>query len=499
MECRGATARRRAQVRTFLRGLSAVTITNVSNGLLSVMIVPIAVKRLGIEGYGLYSIFSVLAGYLVLIELGIGKNLVRVLGGARLDSDTRETLRLAIGVYVVIAGALILLSPALAVVVKVVLFRVPAQFSDQLHWIFAIAILDYLLGIPVSVRLNHALSLERMEPYARFMLLSHTSRHALLLIGVLYTSRPESVVGFALGRRFVDLVTSPLLLPTLPSGSWRPRFDLGEARQLIGQSSLLALSQLLQLSTVVAGSVLVNGFLGLVALGAYRSTFDIVSKAWFFSNTAGTVIFPRLIQILRSRSAAERLGRVLPGVQSASWIFCSCIAVVGSIAAPSMLRLLGLGETPPLLFSLLLVGVLWNSHSVMSIEVLQAGGRFRTVAGTAVVSLGSMTMSFLLLTPHEPVLAIGWAWVLSQLITSSITDVEALGHLKGGRTLGGTASARLSGALLAAGGIAWAGGLGVFSASVTVAGLLLSIRNFPTIAASIRELGGRRSELSQLA
>jgi O-antigen/teichoic acid export membrane protein len=479
-------------MRNFLRGLSAVTLVNVINGVLGIVIVPIAVKRLGIEGYGLYSIFSVLAGYLVLVELGLGKNLVRVLGAVHSDEEARSLLRLALGLYVAIAAGLVLLSPLLVPAVGAVLFRVPAQYVASVYWIAGIAIVDYLLGIPVSLRLNYALSRERMGAYARFMLISNASRYALMLAGVLSTTRPELAVAFVLGRRLLDLIVAPRILPHLPAGSWRPRLSWSEGRALVGESTLLALTQLLQLSTVAAGSVLVNWFFGLAALGIYRSAFDLVSKVWFFSNTAGTVLYPRFIQLLRREESRERLGRILPGVQSASWLTYCVIGVAGIIAAPFVLTLMRLNATPPLLFALLIVGVLWNAHAALSIEFLQASGQFRAVGEAAAVSFIVMTAVFLALAGHYPTYAIGWAWVISQFISSAFIDAQALRRL-GGVSMRMLAKTRLPGAALASIALAWLDGIWILPLLIMGAiALLLVATQLPLISGALRDVSGGR-------
>ncbi len=441
-------------MKNFVRGLSAVTFVNALNGVLGVVIVPIAVKRLGIEGYGLYSIFSVLSGYLVLVELGMGKNLVRLLGTAPSEREARDLLRLALGLYVTIAVALVALSPLIVPAVEAAMFRVPAPYVTTVYWIAVIAILDYLLGIPVAIRLNYALSRENISSYARFMLVSNASRYSLMLAGVLLTRRVEFALAFVLGRRLVDLTAAPHILPHLPEGSWRPRISTHEALALVGQSSQLALTQLLQLSTVAAGSVLVNGFFGLTALGVYRSAFDVVSKVWFFSNTAGTVLYPRFIQLLRREASRERLARVLPAMQNASWMACCLAAVAAILAAPFVLTLMRLSATPPLLFALLIIGVLWNAHATLSIELLQAGARFRTVGEAAAISFAVMTAVFLALAGQYPRYAIGWAWVVSQLMYSAFIDARAIHRLRDRVSLPRLGMARVPAAVLACSALA---------------------------------------------
>lgn len=485
-------------MRRFLRGLSAITIVNVINGALGVIIVPLAVKRLGIEGYGLYSIFSVLAGYLVLIELGLGKNLVRLLGATSSEVDARNLLRLALGLYVAIAATLIVLAPLLIPAAEAVLFRVSAPFIASVYWIAAIAILDYLLGIPVSIRLNYALSQERIGEYARFMLLSNASRYALMLAGVLLSTHAEVAVAFVLGRRLVDLMAAPRMLPALPPGAWRPRLSWTEARALIGQSSLLAATQLLQLSTVAVGSVMVNRFFGLAALGIYRSAFDVVSKVWFFSNTAGLVLYPRFIQLLRRPESRQRLGRLLPDVQNASWLVY-CVAAVGGVSlAGFILSLMRLDKTPPFLFSLLMVGVLWNAHSAMSTELLQAGGYFRRVGEAAAVSFVSMTAVFLLLAGRWPVFAIGWAWVVSQFFSATLTDALAVRQLRGSCPVGALARTRIPAAILTCVALAWQGGRWLVPSVVLgIAALVVIAADVPKMWRAFGDLSGGEAALVQ--
>ena len=481
-------------MKSFLRGLSAVTLVNVVNGVLGVVIVPIAVKRLGIEGYGLYSIFSVLAGYLVLVELGLGKNLVRLLGGVHSESEARDLVRLALGLYVAIAGGLVLLSPLIVPAVEAVMFRVPAPYVTTVHWIAVIAILDYLLGIPSSLRWNYALSQERIGEYARFMLISNASRYALMLAGVLLTTRVELAVAFVLGRRLVDLAVAPVILPSLPAGSWRPRLSPREARALMGQSSLLAITQLLQLSTVAVGSMMVNWYFGLAGLGVYRSTFDVVSKVWFFSNTAATVLYARFIQLLRRDESRERLGRILPGLQSASWLIYSLIAIAGVIAAPAVLHVMRLSATPPPLFALLVIGVLYNAHATLSNELLQASGQFRVVGETATVSFVAMTAVFLLLVRRYPLYAIGWAWVISQFLSSVFIDAQAVRRLRGVVSIVALGRTRLPGVILPCATFAWLTGVSIppiIVVCMVALAIALVASEAPAIVSAVRDLSGR--------
>jgi O-antigen/teichoic acid export membrane protein len=71
-------------VARLLRNVSWVYAAQVVNGLVGVVFVPFAVARLGTEGYGLYGVYSVLTGYVLLAELGVA-----MLSGDRFPRELR--------------------------------------------------------------------------------------------------------------------------------------------------------------------------------------------------------------------------------------------------------------------------------------------------------------------------------------------------------------------------------------------------------------------------
>jgi O-antigen/teichoic acid export membrane protein len=425
-------------VRGVLRRVSYLSGANLVNGILGVVFVPVAVHRLGPAGYGLFSIYGVLVGYVVLVELGLGKNLVRVLAGIRDEEERRRQLQLAWGLYLTVTLVLVVLAPVAAWLVPAVLFPVEPAQRAAVAWISVFAIADYVIGVPVSLRQNLCVADERFDRYSRYIVASGLLRYGVGFSAVFVFANPTAVVGALALRRFGDVGLARWLMGPLPPGSWRPRFDRRRLARMVGHSSALSLAQLLQITVVSVGSIIVNYLFGLRALGVYRAVFDLVSKVWFLSNVVGSVLFPRFVRLLSEPRGRERLAGILPSVLQLSWLGFSLLAVGGIAVGPWVLARIGLaGGEYAGLFVTLMVGVSFNAHTNLSYEFLQATGRYAVVVGLAAVSLAALLAVFFVLSGAVGVLAIGWAWLVSQIAYALAADATVLRALAALRMLGG--------------------------------------------------------------
>jgi len=412
-------------VRAFLRRVSYLSSANVVNGVLGIIFVPVAVRRLGNEGYGVFSIYAVLVGYVALVELGLGKNLIRVLASLHAVEDRRDQLRLAWGLYLTVAATLVVVAPVAAWLVPRVLFPVEPAQRATVQWIALLAIADYVLAVPVFVMQNRCIADEQFDRYSRFVVASGLVRYGISFAAVFAFVDPAQVVAAIVLRRFGDILLARRLMGALPSGAWKPRFDRRDFARMAGHSSALSLAQLLQITVVSVGAMLVNYVFGLRALGIYRAAFDLAAKVWFFSNVVGFVVFPRFVRLLADREGRARLGIVLPSVLQTSWLAYSVLAILAVIVGPWVLPLMGLGGDEYVrLFLLLIVGVSFNAHTNLAYEFLQATGRYRTVAALAAFSLAGLLGTFVAVAGVAGLLAIGWAWLGSQIVYGVVSDAR---------------------------------------------------------------------------
>ncbi|MHB8792311.1 MAG: lipopolysaccharide biosynthesis protein [Thermoleophilia bacterium] len=410
-------------MRSIKKNLISVYLVNAVNGVLGIIFVPLAVKLLGISGYGLYSIYGVLVSYVVLIDLGITKNLVRLLAAEKHENHKLLNLQSAFALYIAISIVLLILLPLFLFIVPKYLFVVPDSDIGTLRWIIALAIVEYMIAIPTTMTQWSCVAEERFRRFSLFTFVSGIYRYALMFFGILIFGSPAAVVALVVSRRLIDAFISRWIMGALPVAAFRPRFRFKEMRSILTHSSALSVSQGCQLTVVSIGSILVNKYYGLNGLGIYRASFDLANKVWFISNGFSLVVFPRFVNLLSDKTHRERLYSKILLLLNSSWIGYSLIAILGMLASPWFLAAIGL--TQPLtseMFILLLLGVCWNAHTILSYEFLQASSKYSLSALLSGTSLAAMIISFYIFKNYSGILAIGWAWLVSQCLYAFIAD-----------------------------------------------------------------------------
>ncbi|MGC2049678.1 MAG: oligosaccharide flippase family protein, partial [Gallionella sp.] len=317
----------------FKKNILSVYGVNIVNGVLGIIFVPLGLKFLGTEGYGLFSIYAVLVSFVVLADLGVGRNLLRLLASEHDQFTQCGHLQNAFGIYLVVALILVLFLPAFLVIIPVYLFPVAPKNIEDLRWIIFFSVFEYLIAIPVVMRQSLCVANERFDRYSAFVFVSGMTRYTLMFVGILVFSSPVIVVGLVVSRRFVDFFTAKWLLGELPEGAWRPNFIYHEFRSILGHATGMSIGQALQSTVIGMGSLLINKFYGLEGLGKYRAAFDLSSKIWFFSNGLGLIIFPKFVKNISVRGKKELFSFKIYRLLNVSWAGFNLISIVGTLAA----------------------------------------------------------------------------------------------------------------------------------------------------------------------
>ncbi len=412
---------------SLFRHVSAVSAANAVNGVLGLALVPVALARLGPEGYALLAVHAVLMSYAALLELGLGKHLLQRLSASQDATDARQEVSAISGAYLVIAGVLLLSVPLLFAAVPV-LFSIPlGEARWAVRMLVVIALLEYVLGLPLNLMQSRCMANRRFDRYAKFMAMSGVLRYSLGFAALAWSRDALIVVGVMAARRVVEVPFALWWFGGLPDGATSPSAGFATLRHTITRAGALSMAQLLQITSISAGAVLVSSVSGLAALGTYRAAFDLASKVWFFSNSIGLVSFPYMAGWMSTTDARERLGRALPSVLQASLAAYGGVFVAVAIAAVVMLPIIGMGDdTFAGLLALLLGGVVLNAHTNTPYELLQATGAYWQAVRISVVALTVLLGTFVLAERLSPGFGIGWAWLASQVVMTHLTTRRAL-------------------------------------------------------------------------
>lgn len=412
---------------SLFRSVSAISAANAISGLLGLLLVPVALARLGAEGYALLAVYAVLLSYLALLELGLGKHLLQRLSALQDTTGAAREVSAISGAYVAIAGVLLLCLPLLMVVVPA-LFSIPAGAARwDVRLLVVIAIAEYLGGLPLNLMQSRCLANRAFQRYAQFSVMSGVIRYGLGFAALAWSSEALAVVGAMAARRVVEIPLALWWFGGLPDGATRPSGGIATLGRTVARAGALSMAQMLQVTAISAGAVLVSSTGGLAALGSYRAAFDLASKVWFFSNSIGLVSFPYMAGWMSVPEDRERVGRALPSVLQASFAAYAGVFAAVACGALLVLPLIGMrGEGYTGLLALLLGGVVLNAHSNTPYELLQAAGHYWTAVRLSAVAVATLLAAFAIAEPLSPGFGIGWAWLTCQVVMAQLTTRRAL-------------------------------------------------------------------------
>lgn len=407
---------------TFKKNLMYVYTVNLINGFAGIAFIPLAIYYLGAEGYGVYSIFVIITAYIHYVEMGISKYFTKTIAQANGINEQISSLQKMVGIYLRIALILILLTPLLMYLIPNFVFPTNNNYLIALLVVFAS--IDYLLSIPPTIQITYSIGRERFQNVSKYNLVSGLSRHTFLILTVVITKSVIVLVLMVLLRRIFDIFYARKYLLEIPDGGWKPSYKKGEFTNIVSQSIQISVAQLTQTLILSLGTVLVNRSFSLKEVGIYKSAFDMAAKVWFFSNSLGQVVFPRLASMLKDSSAKSKLMIKMPFYNSLSFIFFH-IFYLGALVILSILPNFLLIQDFYLFF-LILYGVCINAHTNLSYEFLVADSKMKEVLFVNIFTIINLVIVFYLFLNKFNFYSIGVSWIISQIIYSFAMDYFVL-------------------------------------------------------------------------
>ena len=398
-------------------------------------------RLLGTAGYGLLSIYMLLSAYVLIADLGVGKNLLRLLSEQPDPERRLHNIRVGLGMYALLCAGWFAVLPALAILVPRFLFPVPIEYLPALRWMVVLATVEFALGIPASLMQTARVAAQRFDSYAGYSLATGLTRNGVMIGAALIFGSPVAVAAALALRKLVDVLIAGKILGWLPRAAWRPVFDLCSFRSMLSQSLALSAALGLNATLMAIGSPLVNARFGLQGLGLYRAAFDLAGKIAFVSNGVTLVVFPRAARYFATVRDMRRAGAVFGIALRCSSIAYLIFAACAVVAAPWVLPFIGLRDATTIaMFPLLIVGLSLNAHSLLANELVQAAGSYRYSIYLNLSALVTLVALFETM-PVPGLMAIGWAWIGAALVSAMVADALLLSLCATGRS--GQASAAL--------------------------------------------------------
>ncbi|MFJ7186835.1 lipopolysaccharide biosynthesis protein [Lysinibacillus xylanilyticus] len=401
-----------------VKKILSVYSSNLILGLLGIITVPILLNNIGTDGYGLFALYLTIASYFTVFELGVLKHLIRLIG-----QKNNEVDKLISNFYFVTTSMVILCIP---LIIFIMYFLLGEDWRKG-AFIGIIASIEYIFFLPTKIYSAYARAHNNFERLSLFNSISGLIRYALLIFSSLLTQNVYILIVLMAIRRFFDVKLSRLIIKEnieiFNMGSIN-NYSIKKVIAIYKESILLSCTQALQINLNGMISLIISKLFGLHGLGIYRSTFDFLSKIWFFSNGLGMVVFSYFSSNSTEINKNKKFIRI-------SWIFYTLIYVVFIFTYPWVndYILNGILTTKEdiLLYVFMLIVVLLIAQGNLSYEYLQAKGNYKFLVKISIITNTSFILFTFIayyLSPYPFTVIL--SWMISILIQTIIFERKTL-------------------------------------------------------------------------
>ena len=388
--------------------------------LMGLAFVPLYIKYVGIEAYGLIGIFALLQAWLSLLDMGmtptLSREMARFSGSTVSARSIRDLLRsieiVALGVALVIAVGIWAASGWLASE----WLRAEKLPVDSVAQAFAV------MGAVTALRFVEGIYRSSIVGLQRQVLLNIINStmatiRGLGAIAILAWVSP-TIRAFFIWQGLISLATLPALAlvtySALPPADRGGRFSLDALRDVGRFAGGMVTITLLALLLTQVDKILLSRLLKLSEYGYYTLAAVVAGALYMLVGPITQAWFPRLSALHASNNTASLIKTYHQGAQLVSVVMGSAAVVLIAFAEP-ILHLwtqdADLAHRTAILVSLLSLGNLLNGLMWIPYQTQLAYGWTGLAVRTNIVAVLIIVPAILWITPHYGAVGAAWVWV----------------------------------------------------------------------------------------
>ncbi|MBB1077123.1 oligosaccharide flippase family protein [Rhodoferax sp. 4810] len=388
--------------------------------LMGLAFIPLYIKYLGIEAYGLIGLFAVLQAWLSLLDMGmtptLNREMARFTGGSHSAIFVRDLLRsievVALGIAVLVGLGIWAASEWLASdwlrAEKLPITTVAQAFAIM----GAVTALRFVEGIYRSA----IVGLQRQVLYNIVNSLQATLR-GLGAVGVLIWVAPTIKV-FFIWQGLVSILSLGVLAiftyRAIPKAERGGQFSMPALRSIgrfaVGMMGITVLSLLL----MQVDKILLSKLLTLSDYGYYSLATVVAAALYTLTVPITQAWYPRLSELHAQKNQAEIILRYHQGAQLVA-VFMGSAAIIMIVFAETILQLwthdADLARRSATLLSLLALGNLLNGLMWIPYQTQLAHGWTDLATRINIVSVAIIVPTILWVTPRYGAVGAAWVWV----------------------------------------------------------------------------------------
>lgn len=397
--------------------------------IVALVAIPLLIKGLGTERFGVLTLAWILVGYFSLFDLGLGRVLTKFLGEKLVSADKDDIPSMVwTGIFMMaILGAIatllvFILSPWLVYH----LLKVPKALQNEAYHAFIV------LGIciPLVTCTSAFRGILEAQQYFGIINIVRIINGLLSYLGPLLASfiTPNLVVlvsVLAIGRLIFFVVYLLLCFHTMPSLRHIVAIDKQTIVPMFRLGGWMTVSNVVGPFLVYFDRFLIGAYISVVALTYYVTPYEIVTKLWLITSSLTAVLFPAFSSsyaINRNRSAII----YSRGIRTIFLALFPLTLFIISFAHPGLKLWLGIefAVKSSFVLQILAIGVFVNSIGQVPFTLLQASGRPDLTAKLHITELPFYLFGLWWLINRFGIKGAAMAWSLRILI-----DTAALSYM----------------------------------------------------------------------
>ena len=388
--------------------------------LMGLAFIPLYIKYLGIEAYGLIGLFAVLQAWLGLLDMGmtptLGREMARFTGGSHSAQSIRDLLRsietLAVGVALLIAGGVALGSNWIATS----WLKAEALPTAVVAQTFAI------MGLVTALRFVEGIyrsSIVGLQQQVLFNVVNSAmaTLRGLGAVGILAWVSP-TIEAFFLWQGVVSIATLAILAATtyaaLPRGDRGGRFSLAALRGVWQFAGGMVGITLLALLLTQVDKILLSKLLTLKEFGYYTLAATVAGALYVLIGPITQAFYPKFCELHARDDIVALPDCYHKGAQLVS-VIAGSAAIVLIFFAETFLRLWTqdseLAGLVAMLVSLLVLGNMLNGLMWIPYQTQLANGWTSLTVRINIVAVGIIVPAILWATPRWGAEGAAWVWV----------------------------------------------------------------------------------------
>ena len=388
--------------------------------IMSLAFIPIYIKYLGIESYGLIGLFALLQAWLSLLDMGmtptLGREMARFTGGAHSAQSIRDLLR---SIEVIAFGIAILIASAIALSTNRIVtswLKVETLPVDVVTQAFMLIGLVTAIRFMESIYRSSIIGLQRHVLYNVVNSVMATVR-GLGAIGVLVWIS-ASIEAFFIWQGLVSIVTLIILMiltyTILPRAERAGQFSLGALRNIWKFAGGIVSITLLALLLMQVDKILLSKLLSLKEYGYYTLVAIVAGGLYAIITPITQSFYPRLCELHARNDQVGLINTYHKGAQLIS-VFAGSVAIVIIVFGETFLRLWTqdpeLAQRTKTLLSLLMLGNLLNGLMWIPYQTQLAHGWTELGIRINIIAIAIIIPAILWVTPRFGAEGAAWVWV----------------------------------------------------------------------------------------